>query len=77
MNFYGAVYMWNAQGSTAYDVFDAGGASRIYGSVFVDGQGGFSIGGNARVVFDPNAQANVSIYAGTALVRSSFREIDA
>jgi len=76
LTFYGTVYMYNEQGSTASDIFDAGGASRIYGSVFVDGQGGMSIGGNSRVIFDANAQANVSTYSGTALVRSSFREID-
>jgi Tfp pilus assembly protein PilX len=75
VKYYGMIYMANGQGSTASDIFDAGGASTVTGAVFIDGGGGFSVGGNTRIVFDPNAVRDRTTNAGTGLVRNSFREI--
>jgi Tfp pilus assembly protein PilX len=75
-NYYGAIYMYNQQGTTCNPgPFDAGSASYIQGAVFVDGDGCFEVGSNTRVVYDQNAIQNITYYGSMALVRSSYREL--
>jgi Tfp pilus assembly protein PilX len=74
--YYGAIYMYNAQGATCGPgPFDAGGASNIYGAILIDGDGCFEVGSNTRVIYDANAIQNITYYGNMALVRSSFREL--
>ena len=74
--YYGAIYMYNAQGATCNPgPFDAGGASYIQGAILIDGNGCFDVGSNTRVVYDANAIQNITYYGSMALVRSSYREL--
>jgi hypothetical protein len=74
--YFGAIYMYNAQGATCSPgPFDAGGASTIQGAILIDGQGCFDVGSNTRVIYDQNAIQNITYYGNMALVRSSYREL--
>jgi hypothetical protein len=75
-NYYGAIYLYNAQNATCSPgPFDAGSASYVQGAVFIDGNGCFEVGANTRVVYDQNAIQNITYYGSMALVRSSYREL--
>jgi Tfp pilus assembly protein PilX len=76
INYYGAIYMYNAQNATCSPgPFDAGSATYVQGAVFIDGDGCFEVGANTRVVYDQNAIQNITYYGNMALVRSSYREL--
>jgi Tfp pilus assembly protein PilX len=76
INYYGAIYMYNAQGATCSPgPFDAGSATYVQGAIFIDGDGCFEVGSNTRVVYDQNAIQNITYYGNMALVRSSYREL--
>lgn len=73
--YYGTVYMYNAQGTTC-PVFDAGGNAKIFGAVFIDGAGCFSLRGNSQVTYEANAVQSINYYASVSQVRNSFRELN-
>jgi hypothetical protein len=75
LDFWGVIWMYNGQGQSDPYVFDARGNSRINGSLFIDGRGGFEAGGNTRISYDANAVGTISGYGVTTRVKSSFREL--
>jgi hypothetical protein len=72
---WGVIWMYNGQGATNDQIFDVRGSAIINGAVYIDGRGGFTLGGNSRISYDPNAVGTISGYGVTALVKSSFREL--
>ncbi len=72
---WGVVWMYNGQATSDAFLFDVRGTALIYGAVYIDGRGGFTLGGSSRVTYDANAVGTISSYGVTALVKSSFREL--
>ena len=75
LQMWGVVWMYNGQGQTNDQIFDVRGSSVIQGAVFIDGRGGFSVGGNMLVEYDANSVGTISGYGVTSPVKSSFREL--
>lgn len=86
VNFYGIVYMANAQGSvppgggsctptvTNGPVFEVHGVGTLQGAVFVDKCGSVDAGSSAyNIQFDPNAFSGVRSYATPGVARNTFR----
>lgn len=74
--FYGLVYMANRQGSTG-TVVQTQGASAIFGSVAIDGQGGLVAGSSKEnIIFDDRVFGSVRSYPSGSIVPGSWREIE-
>lgn len=76
LQFYGVIYLANAQGS-AGDLLTTGGTSLINGAVAIDGQGGFAAGSSGlNVTYDERVFGLVKSYPTGGVVAGSFREIE-
>jgi len=75
VDYYGAIYMYNAQNSTAADVLDLGSSTTLTGAAFIDGNAGFEVHSNTRLIYNPNAVSSVSTFGSAGTIRSSFQEI--
>jgi Tfp pilus assembly protein PilX len=83
VNFYGIIYMANAQGSdpgqcnagdTNGPVFEVHGTGTLYGAVFVDKCGSVDAGSSAyNIQFSSNAFSGLHSYATPGLAKNTFR----
>lgn len=75
---YGIIYLFNSSNSCRSDVFGSNGNWDLYGSVIVDGCGGFSLGtsSNTSLNYFPGVFTTVYSYDFIGVVKNSFRELD-
>jgi Tfp pilus assembly protein PilX len=78
MDFYGVVYMYNAQAYGPSDpaVFDGVGNGFIHGSLLVDGNGKVDNGGAWNLEYSPTAVNAVTAFGAAGIVPNSFREVN-
>jgi Tfp pilus assembly protein PilX len=78
MDFYGVVYMHNAQdyGPGDPSLFDGNGNGFIHGSLLVDGSGRVVNNGAWNLEYDASAVNSVTTFGATGIVPNSFREIN-
>ena len=75
MTYYGFVYAANLQGS-AGAVVTTRGAATIYGSIAIDGAGGYAAGSNGdNLVYDEAIFPLVSTFGGAVTVHNTWREL--
>jgi Tfp pilus assembly protein PilX len=77
-DFWGLIYMYNAQGWGAGDdnLFDGNGDGTIHGALFVDGEGRVNNQGAFNLDYNANALNGVTAYGATGIVPNSFREVN-
>jgi Tfp pilus assembly protein PilX len=74
INWYGVVYVVNAQGSNGV-VLDNTGGCTIQGGIFADGVGKVAIGANApNLIYDPTMVLNATAYGTAGIVQNTWRE---
>ena len=78
MDFWGVVYMFNAQGYGPSDpaLFDGNGNGFIHGSLMVDGNALVNNNGAWNLEYNPAAVNAVTTFGATGIVPNSFREIN-
>jgi Tfp pilus assembly protein PilX len=78
MDFYGVIYMYNAQGWGPDDdaLFDGTGNGFLHGSLLVDGQGKVENGGAWNLEYNPSAASAVTTFGAAGIVPNSFREVN-
>ena len=77
MTYYGLVYGANLQGSSEAIVRTRG-AATIYGSIAIDGAGGFAAGSNGdNLIYDEAIFPLVSTFGGAVTVHNTWRELPA
>jgi Tfp pilus assembly protein PilX len=78
MDFYGVVYMHNAQewGPDDDTLFDGNGNGFIHGSLLVDGQGRVDNRGAWNLEYNASAVNAITTFGATGIVPNSFREIN-
>ena len=77
MTYYGLVYAANLQGSTGTLVRTRG-AATIYGSIAIDGDGGYAAGSNGdNLVYDEAIFPLVNSFGGAVTVHNTWRELPA
>jgi hypothetical protein len=76
--FYGVVYMLNKSNLSDFDVFKLHANSKLVGRVFVDGNGGVTVGSSKENLWYEdfkNAAQQMSVYGTAGVVQNSWREI--
>ena len=77
LTYYGLVYGANLQRSTGA-VVTTRGAATIYGSIAIDGEGGYAAGSNGdNLVYDEAIFPLVSTFGGAVTVHNTWRELPA
>ncbi len=78
MDFYGVVYMHNAQGYGPSDpaLFDGVGNGFIHGSLLVDGMAQVDMQGSWNLEYSSSATNAVTTFGAAGIVPNSFREIN-
>ena len=74
IDWYGVIYMVNAQNSSG-TVFNNTGGCTVRGGIFIDGPGRLEIGSNApNLVYDPSMVLNATAYGTAGIVQNTWRE---
>jgi Tfp pilus assembly protein PilX len=77
-NYYGVIYAANnlTPPADAGALVTVSGGGYVQGAIFVEGNGGASIGGSGlNVSFDPNALGNITVLGMPGVVHNSYREL--
>ncbi|HEX8073431.1 MAG TPA: hypothetical protein VF545_00475 [Thermoleophilaceae bacterium] len=76
-NFYGIIYVVNANNLSAFNVVDIGGNAQVQGAVVVDGDGGVTAGSSkTNIVADENVFNLVSSVGNAIIVANTWRELN-
>ena len=76
-NFYGIIYVVNANGLTGFNVVDIGGNAQVQGAVVVDGAGGVTAGSSkTNIVADQNVWGLVASIGNAVVVANTWRELN-
>jgi hypothetical protein len=75
INFYGVIYLGNAQGSSDY-ILTLRGNTQVFGSVAVDGNGGVQIGDSKlNLIYNPSVFSHLVSFGNAGIIQNTWREI--